>query len=104
MGKSKDPKVLEVNLDQIKKAAEKQDSEPKEEQKLSLGEAYKKVNDTVDNFARQFMDFLPNHGDVELERLLVLDKILGIKETSKILIDNIVISQTKKAEGSTDAK
>jgi hypothetical protein len=97
MANSKDSKILDVNLEDIKKAAEK--SKPKPPEKLSLGEAYEKVNNTVDNFARQFMEFLPNVEGVELERLLVLDKILGLKETSKILIDNIVIKQSAKSGG-----
>lgn len=94
-----DSKILDVDVtkhpkfkNQLKK--EKQ-GEPK---KLSLGEAYKKIENTIDNFANQFMEFLPNTNGVELERLLILDKILGLKETSKILVDNIVIAQTKGKE------
>jgi hypothetical protein len=54
----------------------------------TLEQVYQKIDEKVHAFIKEFIDFLPTTADVTINMNLVVDKLLSVKESAKLLVNN----------------
>jgi len=68
------------------------------ENKRTVDDVYNEIDQRVQTFAKDFLNFLPKNDTVAVNIQLIADRLLTIKESAKLLVNNFVISSDKESE------
>lgn len=63
-----------------------------EEKKTTVEDMYNEVDSRIQKFTMEFMNFLPKSDAVAVNIQLIADRLLTVKESAKLLINNFVIA------------
>lgn len=83
---------------------ETKEVENTEEEKTTVKDVYAQVDSMVQKFTMDFMNFLPKSPAVEVNIQIIADRLLTIKESAKLLINNFVIARDKDLEPESKEK
>ena len=73
------------------------DAESKETA-TTVQDVYDEIDGRVQKFTKEFIDFLPSSDATSFNAQLIVDRLLTVKESAKLLINNFMVDKIKKEE------
>lgn len=96
MSDSKSGKISEGKVGSVKESEEdaatssSSDSTPE-----TVGDFYNRIDQKVQDFALEFLNFLPKSDAVEANIQIIADRLLTVKESAKLLVNNYIVEKNK---------